>query len=675
MKLLKYDNFKDNFKLNENLAGAKKVLKDTYLLNKGLVELDKGYVTDASGLFLKDNTDTPISLSSVPNEVKEEAKKKIREIKFSEDEQRQLERNPKFQEIRQLLGDKLGWAQIFTYLYFVEHMPITEEDGSGGLKQIYKDMIDYQDLLGKLRRPITNYIDPNIDNNREQLIDDLDDIKLHRKLKKFMDEFTRDLKNDWKVTPKFFKQKLVGIAASFDELGKDEDTGKIDPEEQKTIQKRFYSKFWRYKTVRELVAAAEDFLKSEANAQVSKFYKAIEKCNKKYGDYGVKIMYDEGGLLIMEIKSFSACKELFANTSWCIAQYLNQWNNYVGSDSCFNKQYAILNFNLSPSDNESIIGITIEPKQKVRACHLKNDANAMSSFKKIFNKFEETLNLTKDFIWEGLVPMTDEEIEEKKKRVIANREVVKKGLSLEQIKKYIVEDGADVNAANGAPLDNAVQEDDLEKVKFLLDYGASANLRTKQEATVNKVKSYGILQLLVARGAEITAQVFKSLVEDEDAVKFCLDNGLDPNFNTNMPLRLAIKNNKLNLVKLLFEYDVSPSNDRQMDTKVAAESDSWEILDFLVSQGGAYTKGWQEVMKWISHTQKFNNSPDPIAKKLEVLDKLQTYIDKGLVECDERPYKIDNDRQATLQQVLDKFGSIRNWIVSTNPVLSKSEKK
>lgn len=675
MKLLKYDNFKDNFKLNENLAGAKKVLKDTYLLNKALVQLDKGYSTDPSGLLLKDNTDTPVSPSSVPNDVKEEAKKKIREIKFSEDEQRQLERSQKFQEIRQLLGDKLGWAQLFTYLYFVEHMPITEEDGSGGLKQILKDMNDYQNLLGRLRRPISNYIDPTIDNNREQLIDDLDDIKRYRKLKKFIDEFTRDLKNDYAVTPKFFKQKLEGIATSFDELGKDEETGKIDPEEQKTIQKRFYSKIPRYKTVRELVAAAEDFLKSEANAQVSKFYKAIEKCNKKYGDYGVKIMYDEGGLLIMEIKSFSACKELFANTSWCIAQYLNQWNNYVGSDSCFNKQYAILNFNLSPSNSESIIGITIEPKQKVRACHLKNDNSAMSSFMKIFNKFEESLNLTKDFIWKGLVPMTEEEIEEKKKRVIANREVVKKGLTLEQIRQYIVDDGADVNAANGTPLDNAVQEDDIEKVKFLLDYGASANLRTKQEATVNKVKSYGILQLLVAKGAEITAMVFKSLVEDEEAVKFCLDNGLDPNFNDNMPLRLAIKNNKLNLVKLLFEYGVSSTNQRQMDTKVAAEYNNWEILDFLVAQGGGYTKGWQEVMKWISHTQKYNNTPDPNAKKLEVLDKLQKYIDDGLVECDERPYKIDNDRSATLQQVLDKFGSLENWIIDSHPVLSKLRKK
>jgi hypothetical protein len=258
-------------------------------------------------------------------------------------------------------------------------------------------------------------------------------------------------------------------------------------------------------------------------------------------------MYDDGGLLIMEVKSFAACKDLFSNTSWCIAQYLGQWNSYVGGDDVYTKQYSIINFNLPPSNNESIIGITIAPKQQVRACHLKNDAGASGTFQGIFNKFEKELGLEKGFIWSGLEPMTDAEISEKKRRIVANREVIKKGLSLEDLKKYIVEDGADVNAGNGAALDNAVADDNIEKVEFLLDYGASANLRSRQEATVNKVKSFDILKLLISKGADITPQVFKSLVEDEDAVKFCLDNGLDPNFEDNMPLRIAVKNGKLNL--------------------------------------------------------------------------------------------------------------------------------
>ena len=401
--LFRYSEFNSNLKINENVAGAKKILKDTFVLNKAVKELstDRGTKTDPSGMFLLDKDGYPIKFNDLPEEIKGEAKKKIREIKLSEEELRQVERHPKFQEIRDFLGDKLGWAQLFTYLYFKERTEISE------LKGIFADLVTYGDLLNKLRRPISNFIDPNIPNNTEQLIDDIEDIKRYRKLKRFIDEFNSDLKRDYASSPKFFKDKLMDIAGAFDDLGKDDETNRIDFEKQRTIQKRFFDKIGRYKTVRELTAGAESFLKAESNAGVAKFYEAIERCNKKYGDYGVKVMYDEGGLMVMEVKSFAACKDLFSNTSWCIAQYLGQWNSYVGGDDVYNKQYAILNFNLATSNNESIIGITIEPKQNVRACHLKNDAGVKSTFQSIFNKFEDELGLKKGFIWEGLVPMTN----------------------------------------------------------------------------------------------------------------------------------------------------------------------------------------------------------------------------------------------------------------------------
>ena len=472
-----------------------------------------------------------------------------------------------------------------------------------------------------------------------------------------------------KNTSKFFKDKLVDIATAFDELGKDP-SGKIDAENQRNIQKRFFSKIGRYKTVRELTAAAESFLQAESNAAIADFYKAIDRCQKKYGDYGVKVLYDESGLVIMEVLSFAACKELFSNTSWCIAQYLGQWDNYVGGENVYNKQYSILNFNLPTSDRKSIIGITIEPGQRVRACHLKDDANAKDTFKSIFNGFEESLGLQKDFIWTGLKPMTDEEISQKKRRNTANREVVKKGLSLDDLKKYIIEDGADVNTGNGAALDNAVLEDSLEKVEFLLDYGASPNLRSRQEATVNKVKSFEILKLLISKGAEITAQVFKSLVEDEAAVRFCLDNGLDPNFEDNMPLRIAVKNGKLGLVKLLEEYNVNSDNRRQMNTKHAAEYQHWDILEYFISKGGSYIENFQDVMKWCGHTRKIQ----PASQKIKVLDRLQKYVDDGQVKVAETGYKIGNNRDSTVKDVVDQFGSIKNWVISSNPEMASLKK-
>lgn len=662
MILKKYSDFTKEFKLNENLAGAKKILKDTYILNKAIDELDTNLTSDSSGLFLLDKDKQIIKFSDLPEELKNSAKQKFREIKVSEEEQRKLERHPKFVEIREFLGDKrLGWSPIFTYLFFREGTSMEE------LKSIFADMNSYHDLLNRLRRPINNYIDVNIPNNTEQLIDDLEDIKRYRKLKKFIDEFNSELKKDYANTPKYFKDRLIDISTAFDDLGKDESTGKIDTKLQRSIQKRFFDKIGRYKTVRELTAGAESFLKAESNAGVANFYRAIDNVNRKYGDYGVKVLYDEGGLIIMEVKSFSACEELFSNTSWCIAQYLGQWNNYVGSDNVFNKQYSIINNNLSPSDNKSIIGITIEPGQRVRACHLKNDANAAGTFHSIFNDFEKELGLEKGFIWSGLLPMTQEEIDEKKKRIIANREVIKKGLTLDVIKKYIIDDGADVNAGNGAALDNAVNEDDIEKVKFLLDYGASPNLRSRQEATVNKTKSFEVLKLLISKGAEITAQVFKTLVEDEDAVRFCLDNGLDPNFETNMPMRLAIKNGNLNIVKMLEEYNVSDDNPRQMNTKHAAEWQRWDILEYFINKGGSFIEEFDKVLVWIGHSMKVT----PDSEKIKVLDRLQKYIDDGRVNVNLTGYKIGRDRDFSLDDVIKKFGSVKNLVISNHPNLSK----
>ena len=668
MFLRRYQDFKSEQMLNENLAGARKIIKDLYFMNKSAAKLKDDFKTDASGLTLLDRDGVPFLFNNLTEEEQNQVNQDLRtnssEYKLGEQETRNIERNAKFQEIRNMLGDKLGWMSLFVYLHFREGTTIEE------LRSIFDDMCRYNHLLAKLRRNVSNYIDPKILNNSEQLIDDLEDIKRYSKLKKFIDEFNSELKRDYAQTPKFFKDKLVDIASAFDELGKDE-SGKIDAENQRNIQKRFFNKIGRYKTVRELTAAAESFLQSESNANVAAFYKAIDRCQRKYGDYGVKVLYDESGLLIMEVLSFAACKELFSNTSWCIAQYLTQWDNYVGGESVYNKQYSILNFNLPQSDRKSIIGITIEPGQKVRACHLKDDAGAKDTFKSIFNDFEKSLGLEKDFIFSGLKPMTDEEVSQKKRRTTANREIVKKGLSLADVKRFIVDDGADVNAGNGAALDNAVSEDDIEKVKFLLEYGASPNLRSRQESTVNKTKSFEILKLLIAKGAEITAQVFKSLAEDEDAVRFCLDNGLDPNFEDNMPLRFAIKNGKLALVKMLEEYQVNTDNRRQMNTKHAAEYQRWDVLEYLISKGGGFVEGFEEVMKWCGHTRKIQ----PASQKIEVLSRLQGYIDDGKVKVSEGGYKIGTTRDKTLKDVIDQFGSVKGWVIASNPELVETSKK
>jgi hypothetical protein len=137
-----------------------------------------------------------------------------------------------------------------------------------------------------------------------------------------------------------------------------------------------------------------------------------------------------------------------------------------------------------------------------------------------------------------------------------------------------------------------------------------------------------------------------------------------------MPLRIAIKNGSLNLVKMLEDYTVNSDNKRQMNTKHAAEYQHWDILEYFIDKSGAYVEGFDGVLKWVGHTQKIT----PVEKKIEALDRLQGYIDSGKVKVSERGYKVGTNRDATLEEVIEKYGNIKNWVISSHPDLAKAAK-
>jgi len=169
-------------------------------------------------------------------------------------------------------------------------------------------------------------------------------------------------------------------------------------------------------------------------------------------------------------------------------------------------------------------------------------------------------------------PMTAKEIEIARKRIEANKKMIKSNLTIEDLEKCFFE-GGDPNAKGGIPLTNAVKEEDLEKLEFLLDKGANPNLGNPQKSLKAHSKNgFKILTSLISHGASIDPEVYQSLSKDYDAVEFMLKNGLDVNSDKGLPVRLAAEEGNMKTLKLLLHYGADLSCRRYFALRKAAET-------------------------------------------------------------------------------------------------------
>jgi hypothetical protein len=582
MLIKEYNKFLDT-RLNENVQAAK-----TYLKNLALV------------------------------------KKKAKDEKatLTPEEVRRAENNPEFLKIKEMLRDNPGYTYLFTKFFFDEGVEMTE------LEQVYSKLKELRQSLNLLSMPIEKFGDvkPSDEDPRkgfERLLDDIAKIETSRVVKKWVNQLPGDLRREYQNAPVVQKEKIEGIATAFEEFGKEPD-GSKDEKKNKELQDLFFLKVRRYKNITELITAANSYIKAANNASTSKFLQAIQRTNVKYGHMnGAEIVFDENGILIIEVRSFAANKDLNSNTSHCIASSSGQWDNYVAGDNNYNKQYYIYNFNLPPSDNNSVIGITIEPNYRIRACHAKNDAGISGSIKSILKEWEKKYKIDED-LFEILAPMTPAEVEAKKKRVIANKEIIKPGLSLEKVKQYL-EEGADPNAQQGKPLNNSVQEDNYDKTKFLLEQGAIPNIGN----AIKYAKNLDMIKLLVDYGSTITNDVFNSIINDYDAVEYVLKAGVDPNFEKGLPLRNAAKLGRTDIMKLLIKYGANIAERRYMVVKWALE---WAQIDAIKLLFEELEKSGSKVDRDFLETSQFKHwaqtsdkvSEDKIKEVVDFLDQYGT---------------------------------------------------
>ncbi len=649
MKLFKYNQFLNEKPITENLDKAKKFLKDRYLLRNAAQEL--GYIEGELKAQLDNNEKKSVTMLDFTPEQQEQLRQKLRTLKLTDAQVRNIERDPEFLKIREYLGDKyIGWTYPFTYFYFVEMIPMdelfTNKDST------FNKLIEYTGLLDKLPKKFDhNFIDPNIPNNMEVLVDGLDSLDDYRKIKRVFDQLTPALKKDYNESPEVIKQHFADVARGFDEIGegdpvKKEKLWKSFFGEIRTIEvdqiiygkaykkgdKRYFGPLNRYTNIREFIKAGQNYLKASENETVMKFYEKINECNNKYGILGADIVFEENNVLAIEVKSFQANQYLNGHTRHCIKDSMSQWNNYIGD---FNKQYYIYNFNIPQYDNLSTIGITIGPKYVIRACHAKDDAGLSSNIKSLLKKWEKEYDLKND-IFEQLKPMTQEEITRREKMKQANREIVKKGNTKEQILKLVKDDGADINSNDCIAIFHAVEEEDYDKTKTILELGGNPNLKSRSDAVINKAKSLDMIKLLVTYGAELTGEVFRNICHDMDAVEYCLKQGIDVNFDNSFPVRTCFRGSYksrddigegyfdtfLLLVKYGAKVVETEADAKNVAIKWAAEYGRIEFIDYIVEHGAR--TGFKNALRWIKHSRKLNDKDkDKIVKYLE--DKIEKY--------------------------------------------------
>jgi hypothetical protein len=658
MNLKRYNSFLNNVSpVNENLDKSKKFLKERELLNIAVSDLK--LMSDELSYKFKEGEKKTLSLNDFSSEEQDLIKAKLREIRLTDDQIRSLEKNPEFVKLRELLNDNIGFLYNFVYMYFVEMKPYNE------IESLYRDVLELKPLLDQFkdmpdvgRKFDANFIDTSIPNdtehrtNAEILADGLEHIKSYRKVKKILDTLPPKLKKSYQDAPPMMKEQVAEISEAFDNLPEemtkegitkkeriwknffgemklDTNEFKLDGSSNPNFGKmKYQSRLRRFEDfdnpIREFIKSAKAHLDASLSDGYNERLEKIDKTVDRFGKMGANIVFNEGGIIIVEVFSWPANNFLNSHCSHCIVNYQSYWDSYLGQ---YNKQYYIYNTNLSSMDDKSTIGVTIRPDRTwgSGACQTIRNSDIGSDFKNLLKNLEKENNI-ENSLYDYLLPMSKEEVARREKAKIAEREIVKKGISIDKIKEYVREDGANINKDDGRALINAVEEDDLEKTKLVLELGGNPNLKKASDSAISKAKNIDMIKLLVSYGSDITNDVFSNIIHDMEALEFCLRAGLNPNIGNSMPLRKAAKGSWVSptnlgesyfdAFRMLVKYGASiakpvdPKNPKLVSNNIsswAAEYSRIDILDYMVELNSVTLADWEAAMTWIAHARKMTD--------------------------------------------------------------------
>lgn len=646
MKLFRYNQFTKLEPLNENLDKSKKFLKDQFVIKK--IATDLKFIDSELDYQLRNGEKKGLSKNDFTPEQFNEIRMKMRDVRLTDDQVRNLERNEEFVKLRELFQPNIGYLYNFVYMYFVEGISYEE------VERLYGLLIEYKDLLDKLPKKFDiNFIDESIPNpsnnhtNAEVLSDELDKLGDYRKVKKIIDTLPPKLKRAANSATELQMEQLIEIAVGFESIEGDDkkeiiwktffgemlvDTyettrdGKPNPNFGKLVWRSRLARFNNEENpLVEFIRAAKQHLDASGTEGYSDRIEKINKVNDLLGVKGCKVIYNVSGIMIVEVNSYPANKMLNAHCSHCIVNSESYWNSYLGE---YNIQYYIYNFNLSSTNTRWTIGVTMKPDRTWGngACQTVNNNYIGGEFKSLLKQWENEYEIS-DSLLDILQPLSQDEIDRRKKAKDAERFIIKKTIpdpetgrertiTAADLQGYVKEFGADINKDSGKALINAVEDNDIERVKMIFLLGGTPNLQKGADSAIAKAKDMEMIKLLVTNHAILTGDVFNNVVCDEDALEFCLKAGADANFNSNLPIRKVCKGTWRSLTEIgesyfagyqmLLKYGVKTEEaGKNFVVKWAAEYGRMDIINDQMTKG--CKTGFVDAFAWMGHTRKLPN--------------------------------------------------------------------
>jgi hypothetical protein len=387
---------------------------DFYELQKASLILEN--IAAAKALLVKDYAEKQ---KKSPNEIPEEIKKSIL-------------RDPKFQKVIDLLGQKnQGWAYAFTKFHVIDGCPweeIESVDEEGNPVGIYNMLVQLRPGQNDLDlKNIDAYarIVPTGQDHRpsyEILGDELRALQSKRKLKKLYDEFIGRMKEQFRLasaskdpSDKKLIEELELAALALEKLktrinedGKNEDpftewkkaTGKkySDTPDNLKLYPQFKDPKVAFKT---LVRDTSDL--------VDNWNLGLDEYTEKIIGLGLRagIFYNRNKYLAMSARTPEAQRAVSGDSNFCINNDSTFWSYGEGSI-----QLNIINGNLPKSNKKYLLGVTIKKDGVVKNCAWKNNTGTDRDFHKSginYAKFLKELEYPDEMV-QKIIDKFDEEV-------------------------------------------------------------------------------------------------------------------------------------------------------------------------------------------------------------------------------------------------------------------------